>query len=105
MYKHIIRRITALCNHSNKCLLESTKPLRLWHRPASLFSNNYYHHSANSVYLLCKTLQDCSSKDHRAKCKYKCTHYKGTLVSVMYIVKVTINLVVYLGLAVLMLFG
>ena len=39
-------------------------------------------------------------KTTEQKCKYQLTHYKGTLVSFMYLVNVTINLIVYLGLAV-----
>ena len=39
-------------------------------------------------------------KTTEQKCKYQLTHYKGTLVSFMYLVNATINLIIYLALAV-----
>ena len=39
-------------------------------------------------------------KTAEQKCKYQLTHYKGTLVSFMYLVNMTINLIAYLGLAI-----
>ena len=39
-------------------------------------------------------------KTTEQKCKYQLTHYKGTLVSFMFIVNVNIHLIIYLGLAV-----